>query len=87
MTLPLRTDPIRGLHCAPGAEQCAVLLRLLAAALTPLVRQTHAWIASGLLHDPASEFFIMQGAALGPDTDCSLPGLRWSILTAFLLCH
>lgn len=47
----------------PGAEQCAVLLRLLAAAMTPLVLQTHAWIASGVLQDPESEFFVMQGAA------------------------
>jgi len=38
-----------------------VLLRLLAAALTPLVQQTHAWVASGVLHDPAAEFFIMKG--------------------------
>ena len=42
-----------------------MLLRLLAAALTPLVRQTHTWIASGVLHDPASEFFITKGELLG----------------------
>jgi len=59
----LRSDTTRGLCCAPGAEQCAVLLRLLAAALMPLMRQTYAWVASGVLHDPASEFFITKGEA------------------------
>ena len=38
-----------------------MLLRLLTAALTPLVQQTHAWIASGTLHDPAAEFLIVHG--------------------------
>ena len=44
-----------------GSEQCATLLRLLVAALTPLTRQTDAWIESGLLHDPTAEFFIVRG--------------------------
>ena len=65
-----------------------MLLRLLAAALTPLVRQTHAWIASGVLHDPASEFFIIKGENF-PTLTClwSTPELTRSVRTALLLCH
>ena len=43
-----------------------MLLRLLAAALTPLMRQTHAWISSGVLQEPATEFFIARGEPLLP---------------------
>ena len=46
---------------AAGSQETALLLRLLCCASKPFMHQLHAWLYSGLIDDPADDFFIAEG--------------------------
>ena len=46
---------------AAGSQETALLLRLLCCASKPFMHQLHAWLYSGLIDDPAEDFFIAEG--------------------------